>query len=36
MDAIPRLVDTVAGVGIGAAWISLSIASKLNPQRSGA
>ena len=35
---ILRLVDTAIGIGVGiaAAWISLSIASKPNPQRSDA
>jgi uncharacterized membrane protein YccC len=35
---ILRLVDTVVGVGVGiaAAWISLRINSRSNPQRSGA
>ena len=34
---ILRLVDTVVGVGVGiaAAWISLSIGSRSDPQRSG-
>jgi len=38
IQPILRLVDTVVGVGVGiaAAWISLSIGSRSNPQRSGA
>ena len=38
IQPILRLVDTIVGVGIGiaAAWISLSIGSRSNPQLSGA
>jgi uncharacterized membrane protein YccC len=38
IQPVLRLVDTVVGVGVGiaAAWISLSIVSKPNPRRSGA
>jgi uncharacterized membrane protein YgaE (UPF0421/DUF939 family) len=38
IQPILRLVDTIVGVGVGiaAAWISLSIGSRSNPQLSGA
>jgi len=38
IQPILRLVDTIVGVGVGiaAAWISLSVGSRSNPQLSGA
>jgi uncharacterized membrane protein YgaE (UPF0421/DUF939 family) len=38
MQPILRLIDTIVGIGVGiaAGWISLSIGSRFDPQRSGA